>query len=116
MEETRPKWDFKTPKEIAEWLRNHAQVDKITHHSWHDGFGVRSEEWMHFHAGKNQSPKIPANIIGCDSNAEVVLKCTCSGLVYLNANLRTRLEEIKKFDAKNKAERATYERLKKKFG
>lgn len=111
----KPKWDFKTPIEIARWLSSH-DVKRIDFMDWHDGFGVQSKQWMVWWDGKAKLLDVPYKTLEIQSTAEVKFEPDYRGLVHMDTRLVDRLDAIDKWEAKNKKERRDYERLKKKFG
>lgn len=115
-QDTRPAWSFKIPIEQAKKLRGR-KVTRIDQHEEHDGYGINSDYWLTLHfegGGKIEKFRQPLN--EHVFRAEVRFQMPDNrGLVLLHEDIAKRLDEIERWDRKHRGERATYERLKRKF-
>jgi len=120
--ETRPAWKHKTSEELARWIASHSII-KITH-GWEMTSADTADNWIELHAKVSQDGKaekwemrrVPSNFL-TESNygAEFSFRPDHARLVKVSQAVRDSIDAIDKFEAKNKRERAEFERLKRKF-
>lgn len=107
-----PGWRYKTPIDIVRFLMKN-QVHKVEAGWWHDGFGIKSDDWFILHsANSKKTAKAPANLF---TTGEIEIEARSGELVHARRDLLDTIEAIDKWNSKNAAERRQYERLKKKF-
>lgn len=112
----RPAWPFKIPIEHAKKLRGW-KIVKITLAEEHDGFGVNSDSWLTLQGSEpKQSIDKFRTEVGFGASAEVQWGGVhYRGLLHLRQDIVNRLDGILAWDQSNARDRATYERLKRKF-
>jgi hypothetical protein len=120
-EDKRPAWSCQTPEELARWLAGHT-ITKITHH-WEFTSEDTSKEWIELHANEASmgekdkwvSRKVASNFLGTDYHSEFKFSPDHARLVQTSDKVRSNIEAIDKWEAKNKRDRAEFDRLKRKF-
>lgn len=112
-EDNRPAWPYEISEDdmyllgcfITGIRHKRAMIDIDKSESWIELQAIGSEEWR----------KMPGTAMQY-VNFDPIHWSSLFSLTYKGREALKRLEEIKKWEEKNKRERREYERLKKKFG
>lgn len=111
--DARPKWDIKDiPEDLARWLVGHSVVRIELR--WEQTGVDTGTEWLELTANDESMVKVSTGFFEIQSLAR--LQVDRRGLVRLDPRIGLRIGEIDKWDRRHSSERATYERLKRKFG
>jgi len=111
----RPTWDFKTDQGLAEWLHCH----RVIRIDWVEEIDGSYHAYYYLTLYPERGKPFKKTLLELSHNEyspEVHQQTDNRGLLVLREDLKARLDAIKHWDSKHKAERTTYERLKKKFG
>ena len=112
MDSEKPKWNHDIPIGQFETLINNC-ITKVTHH-WRMTGTDTSEDWVELHYGDKKSMRMPQGFdlyFKFEPNYRELFRLT----TFAQSAIRN-LEEVRKWEKKNKRELAQYERLKAKFG
>ena len=119
-EDTRPEWTFDIPEKLMRWIRDH-NIPTLKS-GWRMVGVDRSEEWIELIANDGSTREVKDQrfyrkpcvwdyIKLNESGGHSIVKYTSQG-----ESARDLLDKIDLFEKNHAAERAQYERLRKKFG
>ena len=108
MEDRRPKWLYKLPESLVRWLINHNVVEVQ--------LLPRTKCALRLKAENGDFVEVTFDFF--HNNAIFRLEPGFGSLVqvYRGSAIRSHLDDIDRWEQRNRCERAEYERLKKKFG
>lgn len=114
-EDKRPEWPHKTPEALARWLVS-GHITKITHH-WEFTGEDTSRHWIVLHKHDDKESRIvDSGFLNNSPDFEFAPDHASLVRPRNYSEVRQSIEKIDRWDQVHAAERATYERLKKKFG
>ena len=121
-EETRPLWPHNVSEDLARWVYSHT-ITKITHH-WRMTSADTAEDWLELHALKGDKKEPVSRRIGtrelqCGNHWHaqdgIIFSPDHARLVHTAGKVVETIHKIDEWEKRHKADRAEYERLKKKF-
>ena len=120
--DNRPAWPHKVSEDLARWIYGHA-VTKITHH-WRMTSADTSEDWLELHATEGDKKEPVKKMVGTrellggshwHAQDGIFFNPDHARLVQVAGKIQETIRKIDEWERRNEADRAEYDRLKKKF-